>query len=104
MKDNFMLPWSLTGSGKYPANGVRRGVSSDTDEQEGSSSQSTVTQTNKDKDEMEEVVDEKENVEDVGEGEGTLLRTVREASCRDRRSPSDVAEFFFWLLSSDQFS
>ena len=48
--------------------GVRQGVSSDSDEQVGSSSQSTVTQTNTDKDEMEEVVDEEETVEDVGEG------------------------------------
>jgi hypothetical protein len=32
--------------------------------------QSSVTQTNTDKDEMEEVVDEEETVEDVGEGEG----------------------------------
>jgi hypothetical protein len=42
---------------------MRRGVSSDSDTQVGSSSQSTVTQTNPDKDEMEEVVDEEENVE-----------------------------------------
>ena len=50
--------------------GVRQGVSSDSDEEVGSSSQSTVTQTNTDKDEMEEVVDEKKTMEDVGEGEG----------------------------------
>jgi hypothetical protein len=49
--------------------GVRRGVSSDSDEQVRSTSRRTGTQTNTDKDEMEEVVDE-ENVEDVEEGEG----------------------------------
>ena len=42
---------------------MRRGVSSGSDEQVGSSSQSTVTQTNRDKDEMEDVVDGEENVE-----------------------------------------
>ena len=46
---------------------MRQGVSSGSDEQVGSSSQSTVTQTNTDKDEMEEVVDEEETVEEVGE-------------------------------------
>jgi hypothetical protein len=44
--------------------GVRQGVSSDSDEQVGSTSRSTTAQTNTDKDEMEEVVDEEENVED----------------------------------------
>jgi hypothetical protein len=42
---------------------MRRGVSSGSDEQVGSSSQSTVTQTNVDKDEMEDVVDGEENVD-----------------------------------------
>jgi hypothetical protein len=42
---------------------MRRGVSSGSDEQVGSSSQSTVTQTNADKDEMEDFVDGEENVE-----------------------------------------
>ena len=42
---------------------MRRGVSSGSDEQVGSSSQSTVTQTNTDKDGMEDVVDGEENVE-----------------------------------------
>jgi hypothetical protein len=41
--------------------GLLQGVSSDSDEQVGSSSQSTVT--NADKDEMEDVVDGEENVE-----------------------------------------
>ena len=40
--------------------GVRQRVSSDSDEQVGSTSRSTVFQTNTDKDEMEEVVDEEE--------------------------------------------
>jgi hypothetical protein len=43
---------------------MRQGVSSDSDEQRGSSSQSTVTQTNVDKDDMEDVVGGEENVED----------------------------------------
>ena len=38
-------------------------MSSDSDEQVGSTSRSTVFQTNTDKDEMEEVVDEEEDVE-----------------------------------------
>ena len=42
---------------------MRRGVSSGSEEQVGSSSQSTETQTNTDKDEMEDVVDGEENVE-----------------------------------------
>jgi len=46
---------------------MRQGVSSDSDEQVGSSSQSSVTQTNKDKDEMEDVVGGEENVEDEEE-------------------------------------
>ncbi len=44
---------------------MRQGVSSDSDEQVGSSSQSSVTQTNKDKDEMEDVVGGEENVEEI---------------------------------------
>jgi hypothetical protein len=47
---------------------MRRGVSSGSNEQVGSSSQRTVTQTNVDKDEMEDVVDGEENVEDEEEG------------------------------------
>ncbi len=48
---------------------VRQRVSSDSDEQVGSTSRSTVFQTNTDKDEMEEVVDEEEDVEGEVEGE-----------------------------------
>ena len=48
---------------------MRQGVSSDSDEQVGSSSQSSVTQTNVDKDEMEDVVDGEENWE-KGKGRG----------------------------------
>ena len=50
--------------------GVRRGVSSGSDEQVGSTSRSTVAQTNTDQDEMEEVVDEEEDVEGEGASEG----------------------------------
>jgi hypothetical protein len=47
---------------------------------------------------------EEENVEDVGEGEGTLLRTVRETSYSGHRSPSAAAEFFFGYLVVISFS
>jgi hypothetical protein len=52
-------------------------VSSDSDEQVGSTSRSTVTQTNTDKDEMEEVVDEEENGED-GEEEKKETKETEE--------------------------
>ena len=45
-------------------------LSSVSDEQVGSTSRRTMVQTKTDKDEMEEVVDEVENVEDIGEGKG----------------------------------
>ncbi len=55
---------------------MRQGVSSDSDEQVGSSSQSTVTQTNVDEDEMEDVVDGEETVEDEEEEESGVVREL----------------------------
>jgi hypothetical protein len=58
--------------------GVRQRVSSDSDEQVGSTSRNTVVQTNSDKDEMEEVVDEEQDVEGEVEEEEKETEEVEE--------------------------
>ncbi len=82
------------------AMGVRRGVSSDSDERVGSTSRSTVPQTNTDKDEMDEVVDEEENVEDVEEDEDEEVKEVEETE----EEVDEVREFLsthsVWLRNT----
>ena len=84
---------------------MRRGVSSGSDEQVGSSSQSTVTQTNADKDEMEDVVDGVENVEyeeevvrdddDKEEEEDVLDENEEKEGDEDEDEDGEKEEFFF---------